>query len=404
MGDLVDSAPHLKDLQILETLGTGSYGSVYKAFHKPTGKMIALKKIQLGTDLQNILTEINFMKSITSPYIVAYYGSFIEQNELWIMMEYCGAGSVADMIKIVGRGLTEDQISVVIKYLLNGLAVLHSKKKIHRDVKAGNILFTTEAEGKLADFGVSGQLTDTVTKRTTVIGTPFWMAPEVILETGYDQKADIWSTGITCIELAETKPPYYDIHPMRAIFIIPSKPPATLQDKDKWSSDFHDFIAKCLTKEPENRPSAEELLKHPFVQGDKRASMVTLIQEVMDKIKQVGSRESALGLDSEDNLTDDAVSEMVSSRMGGDNDDDDDDEADASGTLVLTDDVEESDQYTPAFQSVISRNKMVRKTTSDNYENLSLEQLHSEIDQINKQMEQELQLVRMKYESKNLPS
>lgn len=136
---------------------------------------------------------------------------------------------------------------------------------IFRDIKAGNILLNSEGHAKLADFGVAGQLTDTMAKRNTVIGTPFWMAPEVIEEVGYDCVADIWSLGITALEMAEGKPPYGDIHPMRAIFMIPQKPPPSFRDPDRWTTEFIDFVSLCLVKNPEERATATDLLQHVFI-------------------------------------------------------------------------------------------------------------------------------------------
>jgi serine/threonine protein kinase len=133
-------------------------------------------------------------------------------------------------------------------------------------------------------------------KRNTVIGTPFWMAPEVIQEVGYDFKADIWSLGITAIEMAQGAPPYHNIHPMRAIFMIPSKPPPTLEDPTKWGKEFNDFIAKCLVKNPDQRTTAEELLQHPFITLERKGSVLApLIEEANDLITKLG-REEALGL------------------------------------------------------------------------------------------------------------
>jgi len=213
-------------------------------------------------------------------------------------------GSVSDLMRITDEVLTEDQISVVVKDSLKGLVYLHSMRKIHRDIKAGNILLNDKGESKLADFGVSGQLSDTMAKRQTVIGTPFWMAPEVIQEVGYDVKADLWSLGITVIEMAEGKPPYSNIHPMRAIFMIPSRPPPKLTEPDKWSKDMNDFVAKCLTKNPEQRPTATELLKHPFINRGKTGEILMgLIKQSAEIIAKIG-REEAMGMvtnsDSED--------------------------------------------------------------------------------------------------------
>ncbi|GLH10026.1 Receptor-type guanylate cyclase Gyc76C [Gryllus bimaculatus] len=204
-----------------------SYGSVYKALHKESGQVLAIKQVPVDTDLQEIIKEISIMQQCDSPWV--------------IVMEYCGAGSVSDIMRLRKKTLTEDEIATILCDTLKGLEYLHLRRKIHRDIKAGNILLNTEGHAKLADFGVAGQLTDTMAKRNTVIGTPFWMAPEVIQEIGYDCVADIWSLGITALEMAEGKPPYGDIHPMRAIFMIPTKPPPSFREPDQWSPEFIDF-------------------------------------------------------------------------------------------------------------------------------------------------------------------
>ncbi|MGH0177807.1 UNVERIFIED_CONTAM: hypothetical protein FKN15_004864 [Acipenser sinensis] len=200
---------------VLEKLGEGSYGCVFKANYKETGEIVAIKQVPVESDLQEIIKEISIMQQCNSPHVVRYYGSYFKNTDLWIVMEYCGAGSVSDIIRLRNKTLTEEEIATILQSTLKGLEYLHFMRKIHRDIKAGNILLNTEGHAKLADFGVAGQLTDTMAKRNTVIGTPFWMAPEVIQEIGYNCVADIWSLGITTIEMAEGKPPYADIHPMR---------------------------------------------------------------------------------------------------------------------------------------------------------------------------------------------
>ncbi|KAI9335129.1 hypothetical protein BDR26DRAFT_866213 [Obelidium mucronatum] len=252
--------------ELQEKLGEGSYGTVHRALHTRSNTTVAVKILPVAnTDLNQSIKEISFMTGIQSQYVVEYYGSYLRDTELWIVMEYCGAGSVSDLMEFCNMTLSEDQISVVCRYTLKGLAYMHSMRKIHRDIKAGNILINTKGEAKLADFGVSGQLSDSASKRQTVIGTPFWMAPEVIQEVGYGTAADIWSLGITCIEMADGRPPYHDIHPMRAIFMIPTKPPPKLEDEERYSKVFRSFVARCLTKDQKARPSAEELLNDPFI-------------------------------------------------------------------------------------------------------------------------------------------
>lgn len=198
-------------------------------------------------------------------------------------MEYCGAGSVSDIMRLRKKTLSEDEISTILNDTLKGLEYLHLRRKIHRDIKAGNILLNSEGHAKLADFGVAGQLTDTMAKRNTVIGTPFWMAPEVIEEIGYDCVADIWSLGITALEMAEGKPPYGDIHPMRAIFMIPTKPPPSFREIDRWSPEFIDFVSICLVKNPEERAAATDLLLHEFIKNAKSNSILSqMITEAKD--------------------------------------------------------------------------------------------------------------------------
>ncbi|KAK7789783.1 hypothetical protein R5R35_012336 [Gryllus longicercus] len=260
---------------IICKLGEGSYGSVYKALHKESGQVLAIKQVPVDTDLQEIIKEISIMQQCDSPWVVKYYGSYFKNTDLWIVMEYCGAGSVSDIMRLRKKTLTEDEIATILCDTLKGLEYLHLRRKIHRDIKAGNILLNTEGHAKLADFGVAGQLTDTMAKRNTVIGTPFWMAPEVIQEIGYDCVADIWSLGITALEMAEGKPPYGDIHPMRAIFMIPTKPPPSFREPDQWSPEFIDFVSRCLVKNPEERATASELLQHEFIGNAKQPNILS---------------------------------------------------------------------------------------------------------------------------------
>ncbi|XP_069507454.1 serine/threonine-protein kinase 4 isoform X2 [Ambystoma mexicanum] len=269
-----------------------SYGSVFKAIHKETGQIVAIKQVPVESDLQEIIKEISIMQQCDSPHVVKYYGSYFKNTDLWIVMEYCGAGSVSDIVRQRNKTLTEEEIAAVFQSTLKGLEYLHFMRKIHRDIKAGNILLNTEGHAKLADFGVAGQLTDTMAKRNTVIGTPFWMAPEVIQEIGYNCVADIWSLGITAIEMAEGKPPYSDIHPMRAIFMIPTNPPPTFRKPEHWSHDFIDFVKQCLVKNPEQRATATQLLQHPFIKNAKGVSILKdMINEAVEvKLKRLAEK------------------------------------------------------------------------------------------------------------------
>jgi serine/threonine kinase 3 len=160
--------------KIVCKIGKGSYGNVFKALHKETGQIVAIKQVPVESDLQEIIKEISIMQQCDSPYIVKYYGSYFKDGDLFIVMEYCGAGSVSDVMKIRCKTLNEDEIATIIQYTLKGLEYLHLKRKIHRDIKAGNILLNSDGIAKLADFGVAGQLSDTMAKRNTVIGSPYW--------------------------------------------------------------------------------------------------------------------------------------------------------------------------------------------------------------------------------------
>ena len=276
---------------IVNQIGKGSYGSVYKAIHKESRQVVAIKKVPF--DLQDMLKEIYVMQECDSPHIVKYFGTYFKGSDLWIVMEFCGAGSILDIMKLRGRAASdgsnrpqvktfhETEIATIFRGTLKGLEYLHQNKKIHRDIKAGNILLTFEGNAKLADFGVAAQLNNTIAKRFTSIGTPLWMAPEVIQEIGYDCVADIWSLGITALEMAEGKVPYMEMHPVRAMFKIPDNPPPTFSHPDTWSSEFIEFVSKCLVKNPHQRSSASDLLKDEFIQKMSKSSdiLIPIISE-----------------------------------------------------------------------------------------------------------------------------
>ncbi|XP_062212448.1 serine/threonine-protein kinase 1-like [Phragmites australis] len=255
--------------ELLHELGKGSYGAVYKARDLRTQELVAVKIISLteGEEgYEDIRGEIEMLQQCSHPNVVRYFGSYQGEEYLWIIMEYCGGGSVADLIGITEEPLDESQIAYICREALKGLAYLHSIFKVHRDIKGGNILLTEQGEVKLGDFGVAAQLTRTMSKRNTFIGTPHWMAPEVIQENRYDGKVDVWALGVSAIEMAEGMPPRSTVHPMRVIFMISREPAPMLEDKEKWSLLFHDFIAKSLTKDPRLRPAASEMLKHKFIE------------------------------------------------------------------------------------------------------------------------------------------
>ncbi|XP_030752127.1 serine/threonine-protein kinase 10 isoform X2 [Sitophilus oryzae] len=253
-------------------LGDGAYGKVYKAQNKHTGQLAAAKMCRLDgeDDLSDFMVEIDILTEIKHTNIVELLEAFQKDQQLWLLIEYCDGGALDSIMAELEKPLTEPQIAYVCQNMSKGLHFLHKSHVIHRDLKAGNVLLTMAGGVKLADFGVSAKNKSTLQKHDTFIGTPYWMAPEVVLcetfrDNPYDFKVDIWSMGITLIEFAQMEPPNHEMSPMRVLLKIQKSDPPRLEQPSKWSKDFNDFIARALIKDPQKRPTCDELLKHPFI-------------------------------------------------------------------------------------------------------------------------------------------
>ncbi|XP_044112488.1 mitogen-activated protein kinase kinase kinase kinase 1 isoform X2 [Neovison vison] len=306
--DLVDPDIFNRDprdhYDLLQRLGGGTYGEVFKARDKVTGDLVAVKMVKMepDDDVSTLQKEILILKTCRHANIVAYHGSYLWLQKFWICMEFCGAGSLQDIYQVTGP-LSELQISYVCREVLQGLAYLHSQKKIHRDIKGANILINDAGEVRLADFGISAQIGATLARRLSFIGTPYWMAPEVAavaLKGGYNELCDIWSLGITAIELAELQPPLFDVHPLRVLFLMTKSgyQPPRLKEKGKWSAAFHNFVKVTLTKNPKKRPGATKMLSHQLVSQPRLNR--GLILDLLDKLRNPGKGAPVVEIEDEE--------------------------------------------------------------------------------------------------------
>ncbi|KAM4019672.1 mitogen-activated protein kinase kinase kinase kinase 1 isoform 2-T2 [Anomaloglossus baeobatrachus] len=281
-------------------------GRILQARSKVSGELAAVKIVKEETDedFSVIQQEVIMLKSCAHKNIVTYYGSYMRANKLWICMEFCGGGSLQDIYQVTGA-LSELQVAYVCRETLQGLSYLHNQGKMHRDIKGANILLNDNGDVKLADFGISAQLTATFARRNSFIGTPYWMAPEVAaveLKGGYTELCDVWSLGITAIELIELQPPMFHVHPLRVLFLMSKSgyQPPKLKDKSKWSAAFHNFVKVALTKNPKKRPSASKLLTHQFVAQTGLGPSLTI--ELLEKLRNPEKHHETSNAEEEDDM------------------------------------------------------------------------------------------------------
>ncbi|KAJ6221662.1 hypothetical protein RDWZM_000207 [Blomia tropicalis] len=317
-------------------IGDGAFGKVYKAQNIQTGKMAAAKicECKEEEELEDFVVEIDILAECRHSNIVELLEAYFFEGKLWMLIEFCEGGAIDSIMLDLEKPLTEPQIKYVCREMCKGLEFLHSKKVIHRDLKAGNVLLTLDGDVKIADFGVSAANKNTLQKRDSFIGTPYWMAPEVVMcetfrDNPYDYKADIWSLGITLIEFAQKEPPNHQMSPMRVLLKIQKGDPPRLDSPSKWSKLFVDFIAKCLTKDPILRPNASDLLAHPFLNSDSandkrpilamiseyKAEVFEEVVEVHDEddtnIKANVSRQTSVNTDNNDSITEEKEAETL---------------------------------------------------------------------------------------------
>ncbi|KAL4472278.1 hypothetical protein ABPG72_011639 [Tetrahymena utriculariae] len=385
---------------IVSALGQGNYGKVFKAICKQDQKEYAIKVMLVNEDIFQISKEISILQNCKNQNIVGYFGSFFKDNAIWLVTEFCEGGSALDLIKIIQRTFNEQEISAVLYQALLGLQYLHDNKKIHRDIKAGNILLNEKGEAKLADFGVSAEQIYTNAEKQTLMGTPYWMSPEVLGNSKYNNKTDIWSLGITAIELAEGEPPYSHIHPFRAMFAIKKNPPQGLSNPTQWGQEFNDFVKKCLTLDSNQRPTAKDLLSHPFIKQAINYSQYILSELVIENQELIEQyrQENFNRDDDEDDENEEEEEDQEDEHEEDDNyrdhrqveesyddDDDDDDEEEEEDKVtraknkkhkVFHQESEETENYIEDESSTITDNKS--KSYSQNQSSKFQKQLKSQ--------------------------
>ncbi|KAJ3214704.1 Serine/threonine-protein kinase 4 [Dinochytrium kinnereticum] len=298
-------------VDISDLLGVGTYGRVYKGVMRETNEIVAVKIVEMkDQDMKDILLELEILRTCEHVNVTRFLGFFVDKIDLWICMEFCGAGTVFDLSRALNHPFNEEQIASIMYETVMGLEYLHTRTAvIHRDIKAANLLVTDEGDLKIADFGVSARLRSPFSRTTTFIGTPYYMAPEVILcdpdtdtsqTASYDSKSDIWSLGITCIELAEMSPPFIDLHPIRALRMILQTPDISLRYPEVWSDDFIGFIQICLDREPARRPTCQQLLSHPFLIKASGIDRKDVLKRVIGVARSGKEKEMTDGSDEEE--------------------------------------------------------------------------------------------------------
>ncbi|QPG74739.1 hypothetical protein FOA43_002072 [Brettanomyces nanus] len=277
-----DRTYRAEQFELHEQLGRGAFGVVYRGFDRVRKIDVAIKQVDLESsdEMDEIEQEIRMLSTCHNDYITKYYGCFLKGFKLWIIMEYLAGGSCSDLLE--AGPFNESTVGLILTQLLHGLTYLHSNGKIHRDIKAANILVGSDGQVKIADFGVATQLSNNLSKRNTFVGTPYWMAPEIIKHKEYTFTADIWSLGITAIELAYGKPPLSQYHPFDVLFRITDDLPPTLGSN--FTTEFNDFVSQCLNKDSTKRPSSVELLNHRFIRKYARSDRRVLTKLIEKKI------------------------------------------------------------------------------------------------------------------------